>query len=239
MKYISLTQNKFAIVDDEDFDILNQYSWCKTGGTKNYACNCKFGLMHRFIINLHNIFIPRDYEIDHINQNGFDNRKLNLRVCKRYQNRHNSKININNSSGYKGVFYEKRSKLWKSVIIIDNKLINLGIFSSSRLAGIAYQLAAKKFLKDFNCNHIHDVTEEEIRFIDPIINGFKNPQQYDSIYHGVAKTKEGKWRAYYSINSCQKRIGTFSTDIEAAIARDNYCRKNNISIRKFNFQKNV
>jgi hypothetical protein len=99
---IPLTQGKFAIVDAEDFDRLKQYQWhaCKCKSTF-YACRAEGGRtirMHRQIM-----CAPKGLLVDHIDHNGSNNRKSNLRLCTHAQNCYNQQVSSTGSSKYKGV----------------------------------------------------------------------------------------------------------------------------------------
>lgn len=92
MKRIQLTKDQYAIVDDTDFNFLNQFKWCLH--SKGYACRNsyergrsrpKLRYMHREILGLDNSRSLIDV-VDHINRNRLDNRKLNLRVVSRKEN---------------------------------------------------------------------------------------------------------------------------------------------------------
>lgn len=92
-KEIKLTRGKVAIVDEEDFDRVNAIKWYayETHGSWYAARKTndrirKMLLMHRFIMNP-----PRDKLIDHINWNGLDNRRTNLRICTHKENRNNTR----------------------------------------------------------------------------------------------------------------------------------------------------
>lgn len=114
-KKIPLTQGKFALVDDEDFEYLSQWKWHASKYSNSYyACrtiNSNKVLMHRFILNA-----QKELEVDHIDGNGLNNQKLNLRIVTHSRNMQNRKNNSNNKSGYKGVFFNKREKRWMSQI---------------------------------------------------------------------------------------------------------------------------
>ena len=100
-------------------------------------------LMHRFIINA-----PKDMEIDHINGNGLDNRKSNLRICTRSQNAANHKLLSSNKSGYTGVHYantEKRRKRWVASLRANGKKKIIGRFYTREEAAIVYNEAAIKY----------------------------------------------------------------------------------------------
>lgn len=94
--------------------------------------------MHRLVANS-----PEDAYTDHINGDKLDNRKCNLRICSDSENLMNSKVRVDNKSGYKGVFQEKRTLRWCAQINIDKVRIHLGTFSSPEEAAIAYDASAK------------------------------------------------------------------------------------------------
>jgi len=153
MREIKLTQGKVALVDDEDYEELSRYKWfAQKGGRSFYAGrklprNCgkqPAELMHRQIMNC-----PHDMEIDHINGTGLDNRKINLRICTRAQNRRNLKKYKNNTSGYKGVNWKESEQNWQSRINVNKKEKYLGSFNSKEAAAKAYNVAAKELFGEF------------------------------------------------------------------------------------------
>ena len=88
-------------------------------------------------------------EIDHINRVRDDNRIDNLRDATHEQNTQNASIRADNSSGYKGVCWDKENKKWKSRIMMNNKQVLLGRFKYQLQAVNAYQTAAIVHQKDF------------------------------------------------------------------------------------------
>jgi hypothetical protein len=141
---IALTQNRFAIVDADDFDRLSQYSWHLNGG---YAFRDILGskpkksiLMHREVLS-----VSKDMEIDHINGNKLDNRKSNLRATTHAQNQWNRGKQKNNTSGFKGVFWKDDHKKWLARIGVNKKMISLGYYSDSQEASRAYDDAAVRY----------------------------------------------------------------------------------------------
>jgi hypothetical protein len=149
MKKIKLTQNKFALVDDEDYEKLNQYSWYAEKGRYTYYAARTDKLkkkirIHRFIMNP-----TSNLQIDHINGNGLDNRKENLRICTHQQNQYNKKLSKNNSSGIKGVHWDKSRNKWRAKIKINNKEKYLGRFKDRIEAKEVYTKFAKQYFGEF------------------------------------------------------------------------------------------
>jgi hypothetical protein len=140
MKYIELTQGKRAIVDDSDFETLNEFKWTAANvqGRHWYASHTfdgKYKYMHAFIMKT-----PTGMVTDHINGDGLDNRRENLRICDQSINNFNRiGLNKRNTSGFHGVTLEKGGKKWKVSIQINKKYIYLGTFISPFEASKAYE----------------------------------------------------------------------------------------------------
>jgi len=158
MKKIQLTQGKFALVDDEDFERLNKFSW--RTHRNGYAFRHKskvnpFILMHRQVMNC-----PKRKVIDHIDGNGFNNQKENLRICINKQNLCNRGKQKNNTSGYKGVFWlksGKRLKRWLAQIKLNNKSKFFGYYDTAEDAALAYNIAAERYHGEFaKLNKVED-----------------------------------------------------------------------------------
>lgn len=164
MKGIKLTQNKVALVDDEDFEMISNLTWHAIKTSYNfYAVNgIRLGedkkqvrqiFMHRLIMNC-----PDGMVVDHINGNGLDNRKENLRICTTSQNLMNRGKSLVNTSGYKGVYRSSNKNSlnkWRARIILNKKSINLGYYETREMAAIAYNEGALKYHKEFaNLNTI-------------------------------------------------------------------------------------
>ena len=147
MKVIELTQYKFALVDDADYDALAAVKWCaQKDGHTTYAVRNSEGrtvLMHRVITAA-----PQGVQVDHINGDGLDNRRDNLRLCTHAENLRNQRVKPH-SSKYKGVYWDARDGKWQAQIRIDGRKKNLGYFTSELDAGRAYDEAAVKYFGEF------------------------------------------------------------------------------------------
>ena len=147
MKEIQLTRGFVAIVDDEDYEWLNQWKWsCDSRGYAIRYESITKGkqtaiLMHRQILNLLKGDIKNG---DHINGNRLDNRKENLRICSKSENNRNRNIGKDNTSGYKGVSWNGSANKWQSRIRINGKQKHLGLFTCPKEAHEAYKKAAMK-----------------------------------------------------------------------------------------------
>ena len=152
-KEIQLTQGKVAIVDDEDYDYLNQFKWYannlngKFYAVRNERINKKYAgglLMHRVIMNPIKGFV-----VDHINGITLDNRKDNLRNCTHADNIKNQKLSISNKTGFRGVSWHKNKKVFESRIKSNNISYHLGTFNNAIDAAKIYNDAAIKFHGEF------------------------------------------------------------------------------------------
>lgn len=143
-KEISLTKGFVAIVDDEDFEWLNNYTWayCTNGYTTTTVYRKKKVYMHRMIMGDGN-------EIDHVNGNRLDNRRSNLRFCTHAENCRNSSIRSDNTSGYVGVSFDKSRNKWEAYINLDGNRRHLGRFETPGEAAFAYDRAAKELHGEF------------------------------------------------------------------------------------------
>ena len=149
-RLIELTQDKFAIVDADDYDRLCKYKWHAVKHER--LCYAKTsppsGLlpMHRLVLNA-----PPHLIVDHINHNGLDNRKANLRLCTVAQNSFNRRPNAqpNKTSKYKGVSLEKKTNLFRAFIHRNKKQYYLGSFKNEIDAAKAYDKKALELFGEF------------------------------------------------------------------------------------------
>lgn len=155
MKLIALTQGKFAMVDDSDFEFLSQWTWhaFKGHGGKYYACrNSKPIEGKRHHIFMHRVLCgtPPGADTDHKNGDGLDNRKSNLRIASRSQNMWNRNPNKGGTSRFKGVFWHKVHCKWMASIQVNKKRHHLGLFETEQEAATAYNNRAAKEFGEFS-----------------------------------------------------------------------------------------
>ena len=128
-----------AIVSPEDAERVSRHTWCcvNTGSRTLYArakVNGRGVYLHRFVLSP-----PKNMVIDHINQNGLDCRRENMRICTTRQNARNRQLQRNNSSGFMGVCRD--GNRWRAQLSHLGEIRHLGSFGSPREAALAYDAA--------------------------------------------------------------------------------------------------
>jgi len=148
VRFIPLTQGKFAIVDADDYDRLATHKWYAYKSGFTYYAGRRDAhrpiIMHRQIMNA-----PKGLLVDHINNNGLNNRKNNLRLCTKAQNTLNRRPVCNSASKYKGVCRYRRLNKWQAQIMYHGKRTYLGRFVDEETAAIAYDRMAEKLFGEF------------------------------------------------------------------------------------------
>lgn len=143
-----------TLVNNEDYEKVNQYRWYVGKNRHTYYVsshiNGKTVQLHRFILGLNNPKVC----VDHINGDGLDNRKCNLRIATNRQNQHNSQARITmngkpTSSKFKGVYWNKKDRKWMALGTTNNKRVYLGNFDIETEAAQAYNKFAKENYGEF------------------------------------------------------------------------------------------
>ena len=153
-KEIQLSRGLLAIVDEEDFELLDQYYWhARPDAATAYAIGNlslkpagpvdmshrkrrpkgrgnigKTITMHRFLLGA-----PEDMEVDHINGNGLDNRRSNLRFANRSENMKNRRVFKNNRLGHKGIHFEKKSGRYAVLIRVSFETLEEVLLEKERI----------------------------------------------------------------------------------------------------------
>lgn len=159
MKEIQLTQGQFALVDDEDFERVNQLKWFASKNvykhkTVYYACKRTGTAKDRKTLYMHSFIcgaLEKGLEYDHIDRNPLNNQKANLRISLPRQNNNNKDKSPNCSSKYKGVCVDKRAVVKKYQVSIKSmyKSIYLGHFLTEEEAALEYDKKAIELFGEF------------------------------------------------------------------------------------------
>lgn len=158
MRKILLSQGKYALIDNLDFEDVSKYTWHWTpdkNGT-GYAARTEYlGLvngkprwrkarMHRQIMEF-----PFGKEVDHKDGDGLNNRRSNLRLANNSENSRNRGAQSNSKTGIKGVSWKAKSKKWQAQIKLNGKVYYLGVFTNIEDAAQSYAKAAKEMHGEF------------------------------------------------------------------------------------------
>lgn len=151
--YVPLTQGYEAIIDAADVPLVEGRNWSATenggiiyarsnlsGKNRNYSRN----YMHRLLMGN-----PPRKKVDHRDGNGLNNRRGNLRSATHAENICNQKTRTNNTSGFKGVSWNKRAGKWVANIRVDGKSQYLGLFVCPVEAHAAYCEASERLHGEF------------------------------------------------------------------------------------------
>ena len=157
-KKISLGDGKYAHVDDQDFHKLLGYDWIakpskgKNGTTyTEYAIFREYVLGKRISVRMHRLILdaPDGVHVDHIDGNGLNNMRSNLRICTAKDNQGNRRKFSITSSQYKGVCWNKKTSKWRAQLSSSRQRIFVGEFDSELDAAHAYDSAALQYFGEF------------------------------------------------------------------------------------------
>jgi HNH endonuclease/AP2 domain len=189
----TLGKNKYALVNDCDYELLKGYRWWNSHG--RVRSEVKIGdtkvmiWMHRIVANT-----PDDMVCDHHNNNPLDNRRSNLRNTTQRINLQNQKPQNPKTSRYKGVLWDKRRNKWRAHVMLDNKSHHLGLFDSETDAAAAYNDGATKLFGEYaRLNDLTGEMDRKLAIIRKYTDGdkpFPAPLKFpsDTLPHLRAKT---------------------------------------------------
>jgi phage-related protein len=147
-KQIALTRGMVTLVSDCDYEELNKHKWsAQKGGKTFYAVRRNFlsnVSMHRVILN-----IPYGAQVDHKDGNGLNNTRSNLRIATRSQNQANRKISSNNTSGFKGIYWNAGFRKWRAIVICNKKTFYAGYYDTAEEAARAYDKKARELFGEY------------------------------------------------------------------------------------------
>lgn len=209
VKYIPLggtrSNGSFALVDEDVYDSLIKYRWwCNSDG---YPIRIEYEngkykkqiFMHKEILK-----VPKGKQVDHINRDKKDNRISNLREVTPSQNQANRGLDSHNTSGYKGVSFDKKAKKYRAYVRKDGKTYNLGFYTEREQAAKAYNLKATELFGEYA--NLNDVDH----------TGFKlNIRKRHSQYRGVSKIGD-VWTSTLIHDGKHLYLGRFKEEKDAA-----------------------
>jgi hypothetical protein len=145
MKTVMLTRDRVALVDDDDYERVSRHRWCAHHYGNTWYASSWIGPhktrkrvpLHRFIVG-----DATGHEVDHVNGDGLDCRRSNLRLCTKAENQRNRRPNRNSTSKYKGVGWYGQYGCWRARIQVDGKKRHLGYFDNEIEAARVYDEAA-------------------------------------------------------------------------------------------------
>jgi len=213
---IALSDGTLCLVSPEDHAYISQWRWQpqkrldttyaarnhhKADGSRTRRA------MHQDILEfMTGAQIGPDKVADHINGDGLDNRRCNLRVASRQQNNVNGRKRRGCSSPFKGV--SKCGKRWKAKILVDDKSFYLGSYQNQEEAARAYDSAALHFFGEFAYPNFPGDVNPYLPYV---------PRQQTSKYKGVYWHRQRhKWVAFRSRGGRTVHLGIFETEEEAA-----------------------
>ena len=217
-KQIPLSQGKFAAVDDADYDWLAKHKW--TYDYKGYAMRRSANVtifMHRVVLNASGPVV-----VDHVNGDGLDNRRENLRIVTTAQNNYNRHPEKRpKTSQYKGVSLNKTVNRWQAHIKKGEDRRYLGLYDSEQDAARAYNAAARHYFGEHA--FVNDVPDDNWTLHNLSV-GSKT-----SNFRGVHYcTESKKWTVQIQVNKAKKFIGRYYFEIDAARAYDAYVTANGL-----------
>lgn len=165
MKWVGLTQGFTALVDDEDYERVSEFKWHahvyrrSDGSVWNVYAQRHVIVngqrttqsLHRFLLN-----DPEGLQVDHVNGDGLDNRRENIRLCSHAENGRNRKPQSGGSSAFNGVYWHKLACKWVAQINVAGKRYSLGLFQKEEDAAKAYDAAAINLFGAFARTNLKD-----------------------------------------------------------------------------------
>lgn len=211
---IHLTQDKFTIIDFDDYDRVTKHRWhLATHRTKHKLYHYVQGSIDGKYISLHRFInkTPKSFVTDHWNGNTLDNRRDNLRTATHRQNLINRGKTSVNKGNYKGVESVPGCRRWRAAIRCDGKRVTLGWFDNEVDAALAYNFAAIEAFGEFAAlNRIEDA--------DISCPPLPAPRQkIHSKFLGVTRHGRG-WQGRISTGAKTTSLGIFDTELDAAKA---------------------
>lgn len=216
-KAIPLSNGMVAIVDDQDYEKLNRWTWrYQAGSNTGYAIRTEVVNGTKTTIRMHRLVMgaPFGVLVDHRDGNGLNNQRDNLRLCGALGNARNTAAK-GGSSRYKGVSWSKATRAWKVLICANRIKLYFGVFADEEFAARVHDAAVARYHGEYARLNFPDkplLTEEEIA--TNRLLPFKT-----SRFRGVSwHAQIGRWSAKIQTKRKPIRLGCYGTEEEAARA---------------------
>jgi hypothetical protein len=222
-----------VLVDDEDVERVSQYNWWvdksvlrRTGRyyfrrKYNREGNTTVEKLHRFIMGA---WYMDGTVLDHKSGNTLDNRKSNLRFCTHTENARNKRMEIRNTSGYKGTLVDKHTGSIYAIVKYEQKNYFLGTYATPIEAALAYDHVSRLLFKDFARPNFPEVPygkEFAERVYAECVSDV-NRRNTSGYNHVTWNTQKGMWKARYLTDGSNGKTlwsGFFTDPKEASEAR--------------------
>ncbi len=228
MKRIKLTQGYTAMVDDEDYQMLQEFSWFvrrahkaeKMVAARTFWDGEKKTIiyMHRYIVDA----APGE-NVLHISEDGLDNRRKNLRVATASQTRLRDRRRKGESK-YKGVSWSTLRGKWRARVIADGNVVFVEFYDTEKEAARAYNAYAVDAYKDARINEIDGVSRQQQATAPPRKPRDKPTSRYTGV-HLDKRAKRRPWVAEVRHHGRNYSAGRYATQREAAEARDELAKE--------------
>lgn len=234
-KRILLTRGKFALVDDSDFEWLSQWKWQCTESHGNYYATRRQKIEGKYqYIKMHRVIIdaPGSMMVDHVDGNGLNNERRNLRLTDATGNARNTRARAGSSSRYKGVAWDKGMKAWRAFIVVRKTMKHLGCFEDEKFAARVHDKAAVEYHGEFARENF---PEEPAPSDDEIEEHRRSPFK-TSRFRGVSwHSQNHNWTVKIQVNRRTIRLGSHQDERLAAQVYDFAAAKYHGEHAMFNF----
>jgi len=212
--------------DDQDHDLVKNIKWnIAVGDDQVFYARGRIKKRYRkegeqICVRMHRLIMnpPNDMQVDHINHNGLDNRRNNLRVATQNQNGANRRKDRDNLTGFKGVTFVKKKGLYKPRIRVDDVLIHGRMTKNIYDAAVQYNEMAIKYFGEYAC--LNELTEQQIEIAKEKIPAKQITRNNTTGYRGVCKSQSNKnpFTATIRVDGKNIVLGYYPTPEMAALS---------------------